>query len=76
MFQMKRVCQHLVYSKLLKGNIYGDKLKTYGVHLLYFLFDTFYVTQACKILLFCKRTFHLKVLSETNLLRFNLSNLE
>ena len=60
MFQTKRACQHLAYNKLLKGNIYEDKLKTYGVHLLYFRFGGFYVKQACKILLYCKRNLYFK----------------
>ena len=60
MFQMKSGCQHLAENKLLKGKIYKDKLKTYGVHLLYFRFGTFYMKQACKILLYCKRNPHFK----------------
>ena len=43
-----------------KGNIYEDKFKTHGVHLLYFRFGTFYVKQACKILLYCKSNLYFK----------------
>ena len=60
MFQMKRASQHLAKNKLLKGNIYEYKLKAYGVYLLYFRFGTFYVKQACKILLYCKRNLYFK----------------